>query len=40
MKGMNGRQLAEAVFAKRPGPKVVYMSGYTENTIARGGVLG
>ena len=40
MKGMNGRQLAEAISAKRPGLKVVYMSGYTENTIARGGVLG
>jgi two-component SAPR family response regulator len=40
MKGMNGRQLAEAVSAKRQGLKGVYMSGYTENTSARGGVLG
>ena len=35
MKGMNGRQLAEAVSTKCPGLKGVYMSGYTENTSAR-----
>lgn len=37
--GMNGRQLAEAAHTLRPGIKVVYMSGYTENAIFHDGLL-
>ncbi|GCC49405.1 hypothetical protein chiPu_0033617, partial [Chiloscyllium punctatum] len=31
--GMNGRQLADEVRKRRPGLKVLYTSGYTENAI-------
>ncbi|MBN1583651.1 MAG: PAS domain S-box protein [Anaerolineae bacterium] len=34
-----GRMLAEHLTARRPGLKVIYMSGYTDNVIARHGVL-
>jgi PAS domain S-box-containing protein len=37
--GMNGRQLAEAVFKRRPGVRVLYTSGYSESAIAHGGHL-
>ena len=35
----NGRQLAKQLRMRRPGLKVLYMSGYTENAIAHNGVL-
>jgi len=37
--GMNGRVLAEAVQKIRPGVKVLFASGYTDNIIVRHGVL-
>jgi PAS domain S-box-containing protein len=37
--GTNGMELAEALTATRPGLKVLFMSGYTENTIAHHGML-
>jgi signal transduction histidine kinase len=39
MPGMNGRQLAEKVLAERPGTRVLFMSGYTDDVILRHGVL-
>jgi PAS domain S-box-containing protein len=36
---MNGRELKDRVCALKPGIKVLYMSGYTANAIARRGVL-
>jgi CheY-like chemotaxis protein len=37
--GMNGRQLADEVSKRRPGAKVLYTSGYTENAIFHHGRL-
>ena len=37
--GMNGRELFGRLSARRPGLKVLYMSGYTDNIILHHGVL-
>jgi len=39
MPGMNGRILAERMTSSRPGIKVLYMSGYTDDAIVNHGVL-
>jgi FixJ family two-component response regulator len=38
MPGMSGRLLAEQFARTRPGMKVLYMSGYTSDTMLRHGV--
>jgi PAS domain S-box-containing protein len=39
MPGMSGRELATSVTARRPGIRVLFMSGYTDNVITTGGML-
>ena len=38
MPGQNGKQLADAVTARRPGISVIFTSGYTDNVVVRRGV--
>ncbi|MHB8412953.1 MAG: PAS domain S-box protein [Candidatus Acidiferrales bacterium] len=40
MGGMSGRQLAEEMQKLRPGVKILYMSGYTDEAIVHHGILG
>ena len=39
MPGMNGRQLVEALHARTPGVRVLYMSGYIDDDFVRRGLL-
>jgi len=39
MPGMNGRSLVEALIARRPGIKALYMSGYSDDVISHQGLL-
>jgi nitrogen-specific signal transduction histidine kinase/ActR/RegA family two-component response regulator len=39
MPGMSGRHLAEILATQRPGLRIIYMSGYTDDAIVRHGVL-
>jgi len=39
MPGMNGPMVAEMLTRMRPGLKVVFMSGYTDSTVVRQGVM-
>ena len=39
MPGLSGREVAERLTTARPGTRVLFMSGYTDNVIAQRGVL-
>jgi signal transduction histidine kinase len=40
MPGLNGRELAEQALVSKPGLKVIYMSGYTDDVLSSTGALG
>jgi two-component system, cell cycle sensor histidine kinase and response regulator CckA len=39
MPGMSGRQLAEKILSRRPGTKIMYMTGYTDDMVVQHKVL-
>jgi DNA-binding response OmpR family regulator len=39
MPGVNGKALAEELGRRRPDPRILYVSGYPDDTIGRHGVL-
>jgi PAS domain S-box-containing protein len=39
MPGTSGRELARRISARRPRTRILFMSGYTDNVLAEGGVL-
>jgi two-component system cell cycle sensor histidine kinase/response regulator CckA len=39
MPGINGRELVEILLARRPGLRVIFVSGYTDDILAKHGVL-
>jgi CheY-like chemotaxis protein len=39
MPGMNGRELAHRISSLRPGIRVIFMSGYTDDAVLHRGVL-
>jgi len=39
MPGTSGRELARRIAARRPRTRILFMSGYTDNVLAQGGVL-
>jgi FixJ family two-component response regulator len=39
MPGVSGRELAKRLTLRQPNMRVLYMSGYTFNVIAQGGML-
>ena len=39
MPGTSGRELARRITERHPRTRVLYMSGYTDNVLAQGGVL-
>jgi len=40
MPGMSGHELAEQLLKERPGIKVIYLSGYTEEALIEGNIDG
>jgi CheY-like chemotaxis protein len=39
MPGINGRELADRVSSTRPGIRILYMTGYTDQAVVRRGAL-